>query len=65
MASRMEIFEVLFLLESIHAGPEPFVRISDQLFLLDKTMKGLLDQIFAFLDVVKNFAPKGEEAAVD
>jgi len=49
IATRVNLVEMLLLLEGVHARPEAVVGIGEQLALLDEPTEWLLDQFLAFL----------------
>jgi hypothetical protein len=61
----MQILEVLFVLECIHAGPEAVMQVGDQLALLNQPMERLVHQILTLLDVVKDLPPKNKVTAIN
>src|SRR5438309_1474018 len=65
LAASVHLVERLLVLEGVHRCPEPGVAVGAQLLQPDETLEGLLDELFAFLDVVEDLALEGEEAAVD
>src|SRR6185503_2438047 len=61
----MHIVERLLLLERVHTRPEPVVAVRDQLLLADQALEGLIDELFAVLDVIENLTLEGKKAAID
>src|SRR5439155_25187523 len=58
------VFQFLPLFEGIHAGPEPLVRMRHQLPFVDEASERILNQFFAILEVIENFAAQDEKAAI-
>jgi len=44
LPAEIEIFQLLFVFNSVHAGPESLVLVWEKLTLLDESLKGLLNQ---------------------
>src|SRR5206468_12699572 len=65
LAPRVQLFELLLVLERVHAAPVTLVLVGQQLLLCDQPLERLLDQLLARLDVVEDFGAEGEEAPVN
>src|SRR5215813_1866618 len=52
-------------LRRVHRHPETVVRVREQLVLLHESAERLLDELFAFLDVVEDLTAEREEPGVD
>src|SRR5579859_399382 len=60
-----QVVELLFILESVHAGPESIVGVADQLLLRNQPMKRLNHQFLFVADVAKNVLFENEKPAVN
>src|SRR5271154_1608737 len=65
IAPGLHAIERYLVFERIHAAPEAVPSEGGELALDDQTLKRLLHQLVALMNVVKNLAPQREEAAVD
>src|SRR5579883_647210 len=65
LTTSIHVVEVLLLLEGVHAGPESFVLVGNELPLLDEALKWLLHQLFSLFNVVENLPLEDEESPVD
>src|SRR5689334_5099393 len=61
----IELVEVLLVLEGVHRGDEPVIRISEELTLGDEPLKRFFDELFAGPHVVEYLAAEHEEAVID
>src|SRR5574341_661934 len=64
LTAEIEVFQLLLVLKSVHAGPEPLVLVCEKLTLLDQSLKGLLNQFFTVLDVSEDVAAENKKPAV-
>src|ERR1051325_5197565 len=64
-ALRVQLVEVLFVLEGIHRGGESIVRIREELVGLDEAFERLLYQLFAGTHVVEYLSTKKKKTAGD
>src|SRR2546425_12655479 len=62
---RIEVVELLLILEGVPAGPETLVAIGQELLFRDEAPEGFLDELFALADVFEDVLAKNEVAAVD
>src|SRR5204863_9800831 len=62
---RVQLVEVLLVLECVHRRSKTVVSMCSQLTGPDQALKRLLHQLFPRAHVVKDLAPKQEEPAVD
>ena len=60
----IKVFQLLFVLKGIHAGPETLILVSHKLALCDETLERLLDQVFARLDVSKDVSAENKKASI-
>src|SRR5882672_2412867 len=65
LAARVEILELLLVLERVHGGKEPVVTIRHQLLGRDQPLERLLHELLAVAQVVENLTPEHKVAAVD
>src|SRR5215472_4328666 len=61
----VEVVEMLLVLEGVHASPEAIVLISDELLFGDEAPEWLVDEFFAFLQVLENIFFENEVAAIN
>src|SRR5438128_524259 len=64
-APRVQLLELLPVLEGIHASPVTIVLVGKQLFLGDQALEWFLDQLFTILHVIEDLVPEDEKPAVD
>src|SRR6266404_1305192 len=57
--------EFLFVLEGVHARPEPVIGIADQLFLFQQSLKRFPNKFLFLFYVIENLFLENEESAVD
>ena len=60
-----QIFEHFLVLQRVHRPPEAVMPEGEQLIVLDQTLEGFFDQLFAVTQIVENLSAKDEAAAVD
>src|SRR6267154_6681519 len=65
LATREQIFQLLFFLKGVHARPEAVVRIGDQFSFGHQSAEWFFDQFLALLDVLENIAPKHKIASIN
>src|SRR5262249_18325260 len=56
----VQVFELLPVLERVHAGPVAAVLVGEQLPLLDQPLEGLLHQLLAVAHVLEDLRAEGE-----
>src|SRR5579859_243406 len=61
----IEVIEVLFVLEGVHAGPEPIVLMRDQLLFRDETLKGLMNEFFTIFQILENLSFEDEISTIN
>ena len=61
----VQLLESLLVLEGVHTLPEAAVLVSQQGLLLDKSLKGRSNQLFAGVYMAELLPTHDEEAAVD
>src|SRR5216684_3397474 len=64
-ATRVQIVQVLLVLERVHRGPEPVVAVRDQPPLLDQPTEGLVHQLLPLPEILEDVALEDEVASVD
>ena len=64
LLARVEVVQVLFLLESVHTRPESIKFLSEQFLLENEALKGLEDDLVAFAHVVEDFPAERKVSAV-
>ena len=65
VARLVEVLEALAILDRVHRAKEPFVRVRDQLALVDQASERLFHELVARLDHVEDPPLQDQEAAVD
>src|SRR5271157_2531317 len=64
-ATGAEALELLFVFESVHAGPETIVGVTDQLLLRDQSVKWLNHQFLFRPDIFENLPFEDEKPTID
>src|SRR2546422_5554519 len=54
VTARVQIVQLLFVLERIHRSVKAVVLVSHQLLFLDQALEGFEDQLFAFAHILEN-----------
>jgi hypothetical protein len=63
-ALRLQVFELLFVFESIHTAPETFIAVGKQLFLGNQALERFHNQFFIRSNILEYFGLKSKIAAV-
>src|ERR1041385_3086263 len=64
-AAGAQAFQLLLVLESIHARPKPVIGITDQLLLVHQPLKGLRNKFLFRSYVIENPLFENKESAID
>src|ERR1043166_9734784 len=64
-AAGAQAFQLLLVLESIHARPKPVIGITDQLLLVHQPLKGLRNKFLFRSYVIENPLLENKESAID
>src|SRR2546425_367435 len=65
LAARVQIVELLFVLEGVHAGPEASVLVREESVPLDQPAEGCLDELLARVHHIEDVSPEDEEPSID
>src|SRR4051812_40959282 len=65
ITARVDVLELLAVLECVHRHPEPVVLIRGEATRLDEALERCTDQLLTVAYVIEDFVSQNEEAAVD
>src|SRR4051812_13365117 len=65
IATRVDLFELLTILEGVHRHPEAVVLIGRETPIANQAMERFADELFSLADVIEDLAFEDEVAAVD